>query len=176
MLQIDAFDSIGTELTLGQGGRETSDKDRTMEVESWPLIQVYGVEELGNRGFFTMKHKVEDVGPLLADIYKKLDQHAAEAVATSHVDMLAFHWETALSVLDMHTAHERDKLTEQSIVEPLLSFYQYGMLRSADSKTQKEERRPRVSIGIRTNDAKACNGSCARWTGEGRTASQRCTS
>jgi hypothetical protein len=31
----------------------------------------------------------------------------------SHVDMMAFHWETALSTLDVHTPRERLHLTEQ---------------------------------------------------------------
>lgn len=70
-------------------------------------LQVYGVEELGNRGFFTMRHAVSDVGPDLRQVYGRLDRHAVEQVATHHVDLLAFHWETAVSLLDSHTPKER---------------------------------------------------------------------
>eukprot|EP00283_Hemiselmis_rufescens_P005843 CAMPEP_0173423594 /NCGR_PEP_ID=MMETSP1357-20121228/3843_1 /TAXON_ID=77926 /ORGANISM="Hemiselmis rufescens, Strain PCC563" /LENGTH=370 /DNA_ID=CAMNT_0014386735 /DNA_START=84 /DNA_END=1192 /DNA_ORIENTATION=+ len=155
---IESFNAVGTELTPLAGGAEPSDKDRTMEVESWPLIQVYGVEELGNRGFFTMRHAVSDVAGELRSVYSRLDRHAAETVATSHVDLLAFHWETAVSVLDMHTPHERLSVAEQSVAEPLLSFFSYGLLRTADAQEQ-EWRRPRVAFGGATNDRRAGNGA-----------------
>eukprot|EP00282_Hemiselmis_andersenii_P034422 CAMPEP_0169451462 /NCGR_PEP_ID=MMETSP1042-20121227/13711_1 /TAXON_ID=464988 /ORGANISM="Hemiselmis andersenii, Strain CCMP1180" /LENGTH=612 /DNA_ID=CAMNT_0009563377 /DNA_START=86 /DNA_END=1920 /DNA_ORIENTATION=- len=164
---IEPFQAIGTELTPRADGKQATDKDRTMEVENWPLIQVYGVEELGNRGFFTMKHSVSDVAEELRGVYSRLDGHAVENVATTHVDMLAFHWETAVSVLDMHTPHERLSVAEQSVAEPLLSFFSYGLLRTADAAEQ-EWRRPRVSIGEATNDRLKGNGErTVRSGGEG---------
>ena len=78
-------------------------------------------------------------------------------MATAHVDMLAFHLETAVALLDKHTCGERLNTTEQSIAEPLLSFFNYGLLRSKNASAQ-EGRRPRVAVGIRTNNRAEGNG------------------
>lgn len=32
-----------------------------MEVETWPLVQAYGMEGVGKNGFFTMNVDIEDV-------------------------------------------------------------------------------------------------------------------
>ena len=99
---ICGFKSIGVELA----GNDV------MDLEKWPLIQVYGIEELGGvsaptlagacmmviavlcrlmcalgvfgagRGFFTMRHKVQDVGPALKHIYLQLDAHAVQELIT----------------------------------------------------------------------------------------------
>lgn len=38
------------------------EKNNMLEVEKWPLINVYGLDALGE-GFFTLKHEVIDISP-----------------------------------------------------------------------------------------------------------------
>jgi len=44
----------------------------TQIVETWPLIQAYGLDYVGN-GFFTMKHKWINIREKMIQIYKDLD-------------------------------------------------------------------------------------------------------
>ena len=137
---ISDFKTVGVELSHGDA----------MELEKWPLIQVYGIEELGVRGFFTMRHKVVDVGPALQKIYMQLDAHAAQTVITYNVDLLAFHWLTSLAILDKTRVRDRMRLTEAALIEPLASFFSYGTLRASDVQ-ERQRYKPRAVFGVRTN-------------------------
>jgi hypothetical protein len=171
------------------------------------------------RGFFTMRHKVQDVGPALKQIYHQLDAHAVQELITYlpkpspyclliavfcchapcafsrciklvhglaacvvrralgvscvealghqtfertfarvqdlwpgryHVDVLAFHWLTALACLDKCGVHDRLRVSEVSLVDPMNTFFSYGLLRAPNQKEQ-ERFRPRALFGIRSN-------------------------
>jgi hypothetical protein len=82
------------------------------EVEQWSLVQAYGLDggggggimrvgrgssnspltgpELGNRGFFTMRHAVMDVSAHFEQIFSKLDRRTIASFVQPHVDRLKF--------------------------------------------------------------------------------------
>ena len=67
-----------------------------------------------------------------------------------HVDVLAFHWLTALACLDKCGVHDRLRVSEVALVDPLTTFFSYGLLRAANRSAQ-EPFRPRALFGVRSN-------------------------
>ena len=84
-----------------------------------------------------------------------------ESNARHHVDMLAFHWLTSLACLDKAGVHDRRRINEVSLIEPMTSFFSYGLLRAPNQKEQ-ECFRPRATFGIRTNLVDASSESSAQ--------------
>lgn len=44
-------------------------------IEKWPLIQTYALEPVG-RTFFTLQHKVVNLGSKVVGLFKNLDKHS----------------------------------------------------------------------------------------------------
>lgn len=51
------------------------DNGKLKNIEKWPLIQSYGIQELGN-GFFSMVHKPVDLTARINALYKAHDKHS----------------------------------------------------------------------------------------------------
>lgn len=51
------------------------EKGKLSNIEKWPLIQSYGIEQLG-RGFFSMFHQVVDLTARINSLYKVHDKHS----------------------------------------------------------------------------------------------------
>jgi hypothetical protein len=56
-----------------------------------------------------------------------------------------------------HVFNCRLQISEEALCDPLQSYFSYGLMRSTDKEAQ-EAKRPRVVMGIRTNDRKAESG------------------
>lgn len=63
-----------------------------LQIEKWPLIQAYGLDGVGQPGFFTQNMQVSDVTPDLTAIYCQLDAVGVQHVV-SQSSMLSRHWQ-----------------------------------------------------------------------------------
>eukprot|EP01083_Nonionella_stella_P201642 737493_1 len=97
-------------------------------VEKWPLVQAYALEELGSRGFFTMRHKVVDCTETLNSIMTRVDAQSLQNVLLHSVSKFQGTWESLISALDCKSAEKRSKLTESQVIEPLESYFTYAKL------------------------------------------------
>ena len=51
------------------------------EVEKWPIVQAYGLEDMGTGGFFSMKHGVSNATPELLRVMAAVDATTVQARA-----------------------------------------------------------------------------------------------
>lgn len=78
---VEGHEYVGVALT---GGWSRDDKPKPpstydqFEVESWPLVQAFGIADFGTGGFFTMKHRVLNVSEHLSSIYSHIDAHVVK--------------------------------------------------------------------------------------------------
>ena len=119
-------------------------------VEKWPLVQAYALEQIsgGSRGFFTMNHKIADMGPdVRALVLGLVDPRANVAWLHDHcVPEITRHIEEVLEALDNVTgADDRLDMYEADMGEPVTSYYEYALIRE------------------RSKDPKAPAGRGARW-------------
>lgn len=96
-----------------------------MLIEKWPIIQVYGVEQVGGGTFFTLRHEVIDVSAQVHQMYCQMDPVALEALVIEQISKLERQWATMLSTVDV-TLTGCSNLTEDKVSEPLRSFYVHG--------------------------------------------------
>lgn len=78
---VDGHDYVGVALTGGWSRDDTAKPPTSydqFEVESWPLVQAFGIADFGTGGFFTMKHRVLNVSQHLSSIYSHIDAHAVK--------------------------------------------------------------------------------------------------
>ena len=66
---------------------ETRYTDEKQVIESWPIVQAYGLDIVGN-GFFGMKHHVVVVREQLEKIYQELDSFSMFRTLFSKVERL----------------------------------------------------------------------------------------
>ena len=151
MFKIDSF------VMMTRGKEKTSlplGSADPMASEKWPIIQAYGLDEKGQRGFFTMNHTVMDC---LQDVHKvmaQVDEFAARRFVYESEPLLRKHWQEFLRSVDhVEHAHERTVKAEQDIAEDLISFYEFGTVRhSARGLPVRKERKTRLLLGTHSND------------------------
>mgnify|MGYP000701460084 CR=1 FL=1 len=145
---------VGVPLTGGwsrSGSGGDINKYDQFEVESWPLVQAYGLAAFGTGGFFTMKHRVLNVTPHLDTLFAHIDAHTLKRLVVDVVPTLQAHWTTAMQVLDVSRSRQRrGRLVEGVVADALITHYEFGRLRSAGAAAPG--RGPRVLFGTRTND------------------------
>eukprot|EP00944_MAST-04C_sp_MAST-4C-sp1_P010771 g10771.t1 len=142
--------------TLGFPARKHGDQSSNSIVESWPLAQAYGLDEMKTGGFLTMKHNVIDVSSGLASLFSHVDAHALDRALSESVDRLNYHWETCVAMLDrVKLPSRRRRLSEADIGESLSTFFEFGQLRlrsqGGDNSLNGRERQPIVLFGKRSN-------------------------
>ena len=103
-------------------------------VERWPLVQAYALEQIagGGRGFFTMNHKVADVGTEARNLLLgRVDPRANIAWLHDHcIPEITRHVEEVCENLDhVNGAEDRLEMLEADIGEPVTSYYEYALIR-----------------------------------------------
>ncbi|KAK3263771.1 hypothetical protein CYMTET_27449, partial [Cymbomonas tetramitiformis] len=126
-----------------------------MEVEQWPLVQAYGVEGIGRRGFFTMSFEIKDIWSNIQALYCQLDGCTIYRSLTQSIPMLVQHWEEVISAFNVRSPTDRLGLTERVAGESLLSYFAYGSLRPTPGVKGPVTMAPRVTFGTNTNDDRA---------------------
>lgn len=123
-----------------------------MEVETWPLVQAYGLEEMRTGGFFSMQHPVTDATAAIRELLADVDAQFLQQVSTRALPALLTHWGAMLAQLDAcPAASARLRLSEVDVGEPLLSFYEFALIpRAAAGYAPGPGRGARVLFGART--------------------------
>eukprot|EP00794_Sanderia_malayensis_P005595 gene5594-6284_t len=131
---------------------QTEDFD-PMFIEQWPLIQAYAVEGIGSGGFFTMKHEVIDATELLSEALCSFDPLSLELLLTKQVKQFDKQWETLVKTMDVIGSQNLPSLTEESIVEPLQTYYQHATGEHNASTISEPSVRFGVSTGRQSEKA-----------------------
>eukprot|EP01135_Chromosphaera_perkinsii_P010339 Nk52_evm11s2118 gene=Nk52_evmTU11s2118 len=99
-------------------------------VETWPLIQAYALEDFGGEGFFTMSHRVVNASSMVErEIYSVMDAEDLRYTVKKSLSKFEFHWNSMLTNVDIAaTTAELDSLSQIKAAEPLFSYFRYGQL------------------------------------------------
>lgn len=165
LFKIQAFQSVLEQhkevtipVTTVEGGR--MDDKAKMVVEKWPLVQAFGLQELGNKGFFTLGRKIFAVKESAwNDFFGQVDARCIGELMGTAYPLLARHWTTMCGQLDGWTGKRRTTASEAQFAEPLTSFYSYALLSlNAEEKERRKVPResPKVLIGGRTGFEAHC--------------------
>uniref|UniRef100_F7B2M0 Uncharacterized protein n=1 Tax=Ciona intestinalis TaxID=7719 RepID=F7B2M0_CIOIN len=129
------------------------------EIEKWPIIQAFALENVGGGGFFTLKHEVSNVHDRLTPVYMGLDPSSLERIIVRSLPLFESHWMECMSNVVVHGNGDSPSLinydvTEDFVIEPMKSYFRHGRLsanqnRDVDNIDQSE---PLVCFGTRTSD------------------------
>ncbi|XP_078485430.1 dynein axonemal assembly factor 9 [Ciona intestinalis] len=129
------------------------------EIEKWPIIQAFALENIGGGGFFTLKHEVSNVHDRLTPVYMGLDPSLLERMIVRSLPLFESHWVGCMSNVVVNGNGDSPSLvnydvTEDFVIEPMKSYFRHGRLsanqnRAVDNIDQTE---PLVCFGSRTSD------------------------
>lgn len=103
------------------------------QVETWPLVQAYALQDVGPGGFFSMKHKVVDVGDALVQVIGHVDAHALKRLLRQGRSTLARQWR-AFESAPTHVrnfSRRGNVLTVESVAEPLASYFEFAAMQGS---------------------------------------------
>eukprot|EP01028_Stygiella_incarcerata_P006245 TRINITY_DN255_c0_g1_i1.p1 TRINITY_DN255_c0_g1~~TRINITY_DN255_c0_g1_i1.p1 ORF type:complete len:1131 (+),score=309.94 TRINITY_DN255_c0_g1_i1:74-3466(+) len=142
LTMVDELGTVGVPLSQRQGTVDV------FEIEMWPLVQAYGLEEVGGKGgFFTMHHSVCDVSCFLDAIFRQVDGQTLKVMKVFPLEQLSSQWESVLTIIDRRPV---DDIREKLLSEPLESYYRYGL---RDGFVEiRPLISPRVCFGTNSND------------------------
>eukprot|EP01063_Lacrimia_lanifica_P025781 TRINITY_DN3375_c0_g1_i1.p1 TRINITY_DN3375_c0_g1~~TRINITY_DN3375_c0_g1_i1.p1 ORF type:complete len:1250 (+),score=554.11 TRINITY_DN3375_c0_g1_i1:88-3837(+) len=156
---------------LPKVGVSVQARDVKKEVEKWPLIQSYALDEAGQRSFFTQAHDVASVFDDLAEVYDAVGAHDVAAIALQQGKLLAQHFNGLVQTLEMKGAAGKNApVVRKDFLalgpENLTTYYTYGAMRRQAALTRWGLKAPTMLIGAATaaRDAAAAAGAAA---GEG---------
>lgn len=92
------------------------DSGKLKNVEKWPIIQAYAIQELG-RGFFSMCHQVVDMTQRINQLYRVHDRHSIKYLINVVAQKLKGHTQAAVGQITDLKMHKREALTEESLIE-----------------------------------------------------------
>jgi hypothetical protein len=86
-------------------------------VEKWPIIQAYGLDMVGG-GFFTMKHRFQNVRDELDLLYREFDSFAVYRLVYDEIDRLNQHYYDNFFNFNRDTPIKRlENRTEYDLIE-----------------------------------------------------------
>ncbi|KAJ8317612.1 hypothetical protein KUTeg_005516 [Tegillarca granosa] len=112
---VKGCDIIGIPYSI-VGHLQTFDKH---QVEKWPIVQAYALDDYGGGGFFTLKHEVVDASKKLHYLYSLMDPVAMEMMITDQLASFERQWNTMLTTMD-----------------PLKSYFIHGRVGVVNSDTR----------------------------------------
>jgi hypothetical protein len=87
LTMVDEFGTVGVPLSLREGSADVDE----FEIEMWPLVQAYGLEEVGGKGgFFTMHHSVCDISCFLDAIFRQVDGQTLKVMKVFPLEQLSY--------------------------------------------------------------------------------------
>lgn len=102
-------------------------------IESWPLVQSYGLSSMKTGGFFTMTHTISNIQSNLIKILHNLDN---SYIMKSLIDSYLFtHFQNVIDNINQMPIGERNNLTSEQIIEPLSCYYEYSTISNQATET-----------------------------------------
>ncbi|WAR21357.1 CT194-like protein [Mya arenaria] len=140
---------------------EDEEKAEEFKISTF-VAMVYGVEEVGGGGFFTMQHDIVDVSSQVHTLYSLMDPVGLETLILEQVTKLERQWQTMLSTM-----------------EPLRSFFIHGRANVEPKENQSQAPSfPYVLFGSnsRSQSLKQAISQLSKPSGDfSTTANERCT-
>ena len=94
--------------------RPARNANASREMESWPLVQAYGLEGIGRGGFFTMSFSVFEIGEVLKrKCYNRLDRASLHWEIRNPVAQFTRHYNEAIDSLGEVSSAKRETFVEQ---------------------------------------------------------------
>ncbi|CAD5124525.1 DgyrCDS12803 [Dimorphilus gyrociliatus] len=125
-----------------------------MDIEKWPLIQAFALEDFNAGGFFTLQHEVKFITPSQTlDLIELMDCYGLEKLLINDFALFERHWEEVIQNLKRYLSKPKD-LNETEICEPLLSYYNHYMRKYPTETKAKLEQRLKPFCLFGSNTAK----------------------
>lgn len=125
--------------------------DEVQEVEQWPLIQSFALDNVvTSTGFFTLRYAVVDITYELRNVFRTVDGVAVARALISTVNETAAHIQQTINILTAsHSCRARSLLTAKDIVMPLELLFESSAMQL--NFTVDPVLAPRVLIGVQTS-------------------------
>ena len=125
-----------------------------LQIESWPLIQSYGIEGVGKSGFFTMNFETLSLSEEISSLFPKIDGQAFVDIVRTSVPMFLKHFEDVTAVLDRECLSGFKDLDEADVIEPFEDYYSCRNIRAGSEVQEKDAPlfRPRLLAGKHTSE------------------------
>jgi len=148
-------DSVGVALNDGM---------ELQDVEYWPLVQSFALENLGGSCFLTMRHQLRDVRDELIKVFHSWDELSLEHVLGKGTRQMCLILEGTRAIIDRgareSAATKRSLLSEADIAEALAIHHEFASVQEENRRREKPlpspavpyeaPAGPRVLIGQRT--------------------------
>ena len=119
-----------------------------LKIESWPLIQSYGIEGIGKSGFFTMNFKCLSLNEELSTLYPQVDGQAFLTLLQNSLPMFKKHADEVFSLVGRESLYDLMEMEESDIIEPFIDYYNCRDIRNVQSAASASiYTRPRVLAG-----------------------------
>lgn len=107
--------------------------DDVLDVESWPILQSFGLDSVFcPTGFLSERYTVVDVTEFLDILYRTIDPPCVHmAIETARQSVLP-HALQSIALLDTASAEQRSRKTTDDIIGPLEMLFEFGELHCAE--------------------------------------------
>ena len=128
-----------------------------LDIESWPLVQSYGIEGIGRSGFFTMNFETRSLFEEIYKVYFHLDELSFKSLIEKSLPRFLRHYSEVSSLISRECVRDFASLTESDIIEPFNDYYSCRDIRKAETSSGAPLFRPRLLAGLHTKDFESSN-------------------
>jgi hypothetical protein len=116
---VPAGEAIGVTLPMGY--------DEMEEVEGWPLLQAFALDEnICSTGFLSMRYTLVDITENIDVIIKSVDGFVLENAIDTVTKSILPHVHQMLNILDTRSADQRVRLSMEDCLAPLDILFDFG--------------------------------------------------
>jgi len=115
------LDSVGVALGPKDDGKITN-------IEKWPLLQAYALDEVGC-GFFGMNHHARDITKELKSLYEDYDRYSIYNLLMTSTKQMAHHIDSTFYIIDSTEIKRRPKITEQELNSIIRETFEFSIIK-----------------------------------------------
>ena len=120
---------IGVSITKKAGYSDILGDGGVGQIEKWPIIQSYALDDEGRRSFFTQCHQVVNIAEGMDQVYRCVSNHDIRVMLTCQVKLLSQHWSGLTDSVQRSTRKGISVSEATSSCENLLTYFKYGSMR-----------------------------------------------
>jgi hypothetical protein len=104
--------------------------DNNYDIESWPLLQSFALEEVldCSTGFFTSRFNIFDISEYLDILFRTVDGYCVDSAIDVIRRNILPHTLQTIGILDTITAEQRSRLTADDVIGPLDMLFEFGSI------------------------------------------------
>lgn len=127
--ELAAPSALTTSSTSSPGAARRVHHPARSPVEKWPLVQAYGMADLGTGGFLTMVHDVVDSTAAILRVLAHLDSRALDVLVRGAVPALRAQWSLLSSLVSSRrTPDRRATITDMQLADVLDGYAEFAKL------------------------------------------------